>query len=578
MRHVLRGSRTILGCWAAIGSLLMADVAARGADVVKPAKIKSKPAMMKPDSPPPPTKSKPANPKKLVRRTSSRDPAAVAAQIDRLVANALTKANVPASPPADDAEFVRRVTLDLTGRIPTWQQAAVFLDDPSPTKRREWIESLTAGRASSEHFARLWRKLIAPPDLTSAKYGVDRFSPWLVEQFDANRPWSAVAVELLTADADPTWAFYRANSSGTTPQPNLLAAAAGRIFLGVQIGCAECHNHPFAPWTQEDFWSQAAFFGRLRTKAKGDFSLTEIPTEGSATFADAVITLPEGAGKATGKIVAAQFLNGSSPRDVALPLRPQWGEWLTARDNPYFARATVNRLWSWLFGRGLVHPVDDFRTDNDASHPEVLQLLADEFIAADFDIEYLLRCICLSEAYQRSSLPTPGNERDETLLSRRIVRPLSPDQLYDALHTSLGATATRPLGPGGKPPFAKPLFAKTGGMASLGPRDPFVRSFLRTAEEGPADEFGYGIPQLLRLLNGSELNTDVPLVADLVAYEKEPRRRLETLFLVAYARRPTAAELSRLESRLDERGRDAVPTYAGLLWSLLNSSEFLLNH
>jgi hypothetical protein len=270
--------------------------------------------------------------------STGRDALAVAVEIDRLIEIGLEKARVPASPQADDAEFVRRVTLDLTGRIPSLAKAAAFLDSKDPDKRRKLIDELLANRDYGQHFATIWRSLLAPPNAVKGKAAPDKFSPWLADEFNRNRGWHEIVAELLTVEGDiakkPQTSFLMANSENFRPQPNLLAGSAARFFLGVQLRCAECHNHPFAPWKQTDFWGTAAFFSRLRnTGKKGPpFLLTEAldpnptPTTDPPAFKTApggAIVIPISAGKGAGQQVKARFLAGGQP---ALgddgPLRP----------------------------------------------------------------------------------------------------------------------------------------------------------------------------------------------------------------------------------------------------------------
>src|SRR5438067_3583310 len=362
--------------------------------------------------------------------------APVAAAIDRAIDRRLTEAKVPASPPADDAEFLRRVFLDVAGHIPTAGQAAAFLDDPDPHKREKLIEALLGSPDFGRHLADLWRPLIAPRDPSNTKPQTDRFSPWLAEQLNRGRGWDAIAADLLgttgEVNANPQTAFLMANSDNFQPKANLVAAAAARVFLGVQLQCAECHDHPFAPWRQDDFWGVAAFFGKARNSGvKGrPFAVTEDPDTNLLSVANGGVERPEvrpggaivipstGGNKGAGRVVPAKLLGGEPlTLDDAGPFRPRFVAWATARENPYFARAFVNRTWGQLFGRGLVNPVDNLHEDNPPSHPAVLDLLAEEFAASEFDVKHLFRCLCNTRAYQRSSRPTAGNETDAALLS-----------------------------------------------------------------------------------------------------------------------------------------------------------------
>jgi hypothetical protein len=506
-----------------------------------------------------------------------RDAAAVAAAIDREIDKRLADAGIPASPRADDAEFLRRVTLDITGRIPTLDRTIAFLDSKAADKRRKLIDELLASKEYGQHLGTLWRNLLAPPgNPVKGKAPPDRFSPWLAEQFNRNRGWDDLVRELLTVEGDaqkmPQSAFIMTNSESFRPQANLLAASTTRLFLGVRLGCAECHDHPFAAWKQTDFWGAAAFFGRLRnTGKKGPpYILTETPDPQPPGKDDPVrihtapggIVIPASAGKASGQTVKARFLGGPAPElDEEKPFRPAFADWVVARDNPFFARAFVNRTWAQFFGRGFVQPVDDFREDNAASHPALLKLLVDEFRDAAYDCKHLIRCLCNSQAYQRTSRPTAGNEKDAELWSHMVVKVLSAEAFYDSLSVVTAIDKSSPV---------------KGRPVSFEARDDFVQFFR---PQGESEETGIrqGIPQFLKRLNSEAFNQGAPLI-DRLLYAKASREQvIEKLYLATLTRRPRAEEVALLTEYLDRRTSEEKG-YAGVLWILLSSGEFVLNH
>ncbi len=505
---------------------------------------------------------------------SERNPAAVAAAIDRALEQRLTTAGVPPSPVADDATFLRRVTLDLTGRIPTRKRAAAFLDSTDPEKRRKLVDDLLADREYGRHFATVWRNLIVRPDPVKTKSPRDQFTPWLAEQFNDNRGWQQIVSELLTAEGDiarnPATTFIVANSENFQPDAGRLAGTAARLFLGVQLRCAECHDHPFAPWTQADFWGTAAFFSRLHnTSRKGPpFIMTEAAEPGHDPGATAAITIPGTAGKAAGRSVAARFLRGKTPALGEGPLRPTFAAWVTAPDNPFFAPAFVNRLWAQLFGRGFVNPMDDFRDDNPPSHPILLARLADEFRNSGYDVKHLLRCITLSRAYQRGSQPLPANEKDRELFSHMAVKVLSPEAFFDSL-TVVMAIDKSAKQPPGKVKSSLPLTPEY--------RQQFIRFFRAQGESADETAFSHGIPQFLKRLNGEPFNGGAPLIGQLMVAGAGPEQVIEALYLATLSRRPKSEEL-RLMSEYLSRRADREQGYAGVLWILLNSGEFILNH
>jgi hypothetical protein len=509
------------------------------------------------------------------------DVATIAAAIDREIDARLAKEKVPASPPADDAEFLRRVYLDITGRIPTPERAAAFLDSTDPDKRKKLIDELLADAGFGRHLADLWRPLLAPRDPANTKPQPDRFSPWLAEQLNRGRGWDTIAADLVGFRGDvkdaPQSAFLMAHGENFQPLPGNLAAAVGKVFLGVQIQCAECHDHPFAPWRQADFWGLAAFFGQVRNSGvKGPpFILTEDPDLKPLPVKNGGIARPEmrpggaivipatGGNSGAGKVIAARLPGGKPLELPEGPYRPRFIEWLTARDNTYFARAFVNRTWARLFGLGLVEPVDNLHDDNPAAYPEVLKVLADEFATSGYDVKHLVRCICNSRAYQRSSRPVAGNEKVTDLFARMSVKPVGPEALYDSLAVVFSATKTG-MKPGGKP-------AGPGEIPNL-PRDQFV-AFFRGPGGGESGDFAHGIPQFLRRLNGEPFNQGGPLIERLANVEVGPA--IEMLFLATLSRRPTPAEAELMAKYV--AGRPArTQGYEGVLWILLNSGEFVL--
>jgi ferric-dicitrate binding protein FerR (iron transport regulator) len=534
--------------------------------------------------------TKPAPAAKAPQRPSTRDPRPVAAAIDREVDKRLTEARVPASPPADDAEFLRRVTLDLIGRIPTYEEATSFLNSADPDKRRHWIDQLLDGPEYGLHFGAVWRNLLVPRDATKGgKTQADKFSPWLAEQLNRNRGWNEIVYDLLTIEGDiaqhPESAFVIANSENFQPQADRLAAATARYFLGVQLQCAQCHNHPFAAWKQTDFWSTAAFFGRLHggSKKGPPFILTEAPQEEPSApgkkgapvrppvLPGAAIQIPGSSGAAAGRVVKARFLSGEEPAlDDNAPYRPRFAAWVTSADNPFFAKAAVNRLWALCFGRGLVNPVDNLHDGNPASHPALLELLANELRASGYDLKHLMRCLCTSVAYQCTSRPLPGNESDAQLFSHMAVKVMTPEVFYDSLATAM-AGGLAPVKKGSKSVAGKSI------APNLESREQFVNAFGAQGEPAEAGEFSYGIPQFLKLMNAGELNHGAPVVARLVKDGAAPEKAIEDLYLTVLSRRPNESEVKMMGDYLRKRG-NAENGYAGVLWTLLNSSEFVLNH
>jgi hypothetical protein len=342
------------------------------------------------------------------------DPQALAKRIDALLTQEHQVHKIQVAPPAADAEFLRRAYLDLTGRIPQVSDVRAFLADQAPDKRARLIAALLDDPRHALHFANLWRALLIPETAASAQARTFQpgFEAWLRQRFRANVAYDRMVRELLTVpiatDGQAAESVFRdfekpnalAFFAVKEARPENLAGATTRLFLGVQLECAQCHDHPFAKWSRKQFWNQAAFFAGIERQGKTVFApLVEVVDRRD-------VTLPSGVSKTT-----ALLLDGTKPNFLAgTSSRVALADWVTAADNPYFARATVNRVWSQLFGVGLVDPVDNFHDENKPSHPELLDELARKFAEAKFDLNYLLSAICLTDAYQRSSAhaPQPG--------------------------------------------------------------------------------------------------------------------------------------------------------------------------
>lgn len=520
--------------------------------------------------------TKGTQPKETAPRTpaTKRGVAPLAKLIDTTIQDALTKEAAPLAPATEDAEFLRRVYLDLNGRIPTVEQARTFLDSKAPDRRAKLIEELLASPLFARQYAGLWARLITAEE----PYLRNDLENWLADQFHKERGWDKIVGDLITAvGKGPDTAFIMSNVENKNPQPEKLAGSTAKLFLGIQLQCAECHNHPFTSWKQTDFWALAAFFGRTKNQAKAPLpGVAEVPppepkAKGKSPVAKGPeIVIPVSAGRAAGKIVKARFLQGGEPElKDDQPFRPALARWITSSDNPYFAQAAVNRVWSQLFGLGLVNPIDDLQEDNPASHPAVLQSLADEFRASGFDLKHLVRCICATDAYQRSSRRPTGAKESEPVYARMKLKVMSPEALYDslvlatglkeiAIQTSVAATS----GTGG---------AKKGGKETA--RDRFLRFFsTREIDSLPVD-FTHGIPQALSLMNDPIFNRGTPRIEGIAKLPAD--QALETLFLATLSRRPRPDELGHLRDFLS-RQSDPTRGYVQIQWALLNSPEFML--
>jgi hypothetical protein len=496
------------------------------------------------------------------------DAPALARFIDQSVQARLDAAGVKASPLSDDAEFLRRAYLDLTGAIPTPEKVVAFLGSPDPDKRAHLIDELLADPRYGAFQAEIWTAAMVPADSNNRRLKAGPLRAWLAAAFNQNRPWNETVSDLLTAtgsqDQNGAVTLFVAN-----PTPDKVTDTVGRLFLGVQLQCAQCHNHPFTNMKRKEYAGMAAFFTKVRQNA----GVRKAAKKGVAP-AISESAEPKGKGrkaKAQGAIATAapRFLHGEEPRlRPGEPYRPVFARWLTAPENPFFARAIVNKTWAHFFGRGFVNPVDDMIEEHAASHPALLAALAEQFKAGGFDVKHLVRAVCNSQTYQRTSRPAAGNGKDAELYSHAAVRVLSPGQLYDALAAVLGG------------PQQGRVKGKLAGVNKRGPvtaRDQFL-AFFHVGDGANPLEYQAGIPQALRLMNAQQVGGSAAVISRAVQVAgNDPGAVVEQLYLAALARRPTDEERQRLTEYVG-RQRDARTGYGDVLWALVNSSEFSVNH
>ncbi len=522
------------------------------------------------------------------RVASSRAPEKVAAEIDRIVNGKLAEAKLPLSPQADDAEFLRRVYLDLTGAIPPVDKTRAFLADTAADKRAKLINELLDSHNYGDHFAHYWHELLVKrdPENNAPIQTHDVYVKWMTRQLNQNKPWDQVVRSMLTAEGDQALAgetfFVLANSENGQPAPNKMVGTAAALFLGNQLQCAECHVHPVvSAWKQTDFWGLAAFFGKTHAERNGK---AKMPTEllarisesaapaaanpkakgpATGTLADGSIAIPDprNEGKTIGSARAKLFGDGFTAVPANSVNRAFAADWFVSPKNPFFARATVNRLWCVFMGRGLVNPLDDIRPDSRVSHLELLELLAEEFVVSKHDVKHLVRSICRSAAYQRSSFTMPQNKDDEELYSHAAVKVIPPRALFASLAVATDDHVHSPREgrPGKKGPTA----------------DGFSFFDIREYDESPL-EYTNGVPQLLRLMN-----TQLPPACDAVAQSLtklgSPDKAVEHLYLQTLNRYPNPTEASRMVAFIAKQP-SPVKGYSAALWVLLHSAEFMNNH
>ncbi len=500
----------------------------------------------------------------------------LAATIDRLIEARLKEEGVRPAPIADDGAFLRRLSLDVVGRVPAVSEARRFLKEATPDKKRRELERLLDSPGYANHFTNVWRDLLLPEANADfqRRFLVPGVETWLRRHFSDNTPYDKMVRELITLNVAPgrdgmlqyqelfrgggdsPIGFYLAKEG----KPENLAASTARLFLGVRLECAQCHDHPFGGWTRDEFWGQAAFFAGIRAP-NGNFYFGQLREVNDRRE----LPIP-----GTERVAQARFLDGKQPRwKYKVGARESLADWMTAKDNPYFARTAVNRMWGHFFGVGLVDPVDDFSEENKPSHPELLDELARQFVAHGYDLKFLVRAITLSKTYQRGSAYPSADRPDTRLFACVPVKGLSPEQLYDSI---LEATRTRD-----NTPFARRA------VVFGGPRQEFVQKFA--AQERRTD-YQTSIPQALAMMNSNLVSAAThPTKSELLAAVNEApfmttAGRVEALFLATLCRKPTAEEAVKLVQYVDKGGAagDRKKALADVYWVLLNSSEFMFNH
>ncbi|MGI9471720.1 MAG: DUF1549 domain-containing protein, partial [Rubripirellula sp.] len=447
-------------------------------------------------------------------------------RIDALVQQAWERDDIEPTSQSEDAEFCRRVWLDLAGVAPPVAAVREFLADVAPGKRALLIDQLLHSPQYANHMASRWNEILLPPDAQNQlqqQGNVTALHQWLRSQFRENVPYDYLVGGFLTAggagDSGPA-IFYTSHSL----EPEKLAAATSRIFMGLQLQCAQCHDHPFDRWTQDDFWHYAAFFSQLK---QGDTSAGR-----QAMIEDRVggeLTFPE-----SDRIMVPRYPGVSEPpeEDPGDIRRRQLTIWMASRDNPYFARAAVNRAWSHLFGRGLVDPVDAMDATNDPSHPELLDFLADHFVELRFDLRKLYATLARTRAYGLTSRVATEDRPPIETFSAMSVKTLTAEQYFDSLQQNV---------------YRRSHPSTTNSTsADLLARQQFLSRMRSTRSSAQA--YPHGVVQVLGMMNGPEILAatnpqQIGLLASLEAPFFSEQDRIETLFLSTLSRLPSDTEM-----------------------------------
>lgn len=497
--------------------------------------------------------------------------------IDELVWKKLASLGAPPSAPADDSKFLRRASIDLIGRLPSPDEARAFLEDASEDKRARLIDRLLDRPEYADHWAAKWMDLLRPNPYRVGIKAVLNYDNWIRQQFRENRPYDEFVRDLITARGS-TWRNGATTLFRDRRSPDEIATLVSQLFLGIRLECAKCHHHPFEKWSQEDFYSFAAHFAQIDTKGTGLSPPISGGEEMIVSSGKGEVTHP-----ITRKVLPPRrlyelaFALGVGEREQATATsaaedpRAQLADWLTSRQNPFFSRVLVNRVWSDLMGRGLVEPVDDLRITNPSSNEELLSALAEDFANNGFDLKHLLRTIATSYVYALSSLPNEQNVTDTRNYSRHYRQQLRAEVLYDAVRDCLEGEVRFDAMPAG----ARASQLWTHRIDSL-----FLDTFGRPDEnqDPPCERISDGsVTQSLHLMNSPELfgmaSRNEGRAARLAASSLSVDEVIRELYLAAYCRFPQDEELEIGRQHFAVTG-DRRQATEDLLWALLNTPEF----
>ena len=493
-------------------------------------------------------------------------------EIDKLVYARLQKVGYLPSETCSDAEFLRRTSLDAVGMLPSVEEARAFLTDKNPSKYEQWIDQLLERAEWADHWAIKWGDLIRPNPSRVGVKPVYLLDQWIRQSFRENKPWNRFVTELLTAEGNThkngPVAIWRDKRD-----PIDAATFIGQIFLGVRLECAKCHHHPTEKWDQTDYYQMAAFFTQMKRKGQG----ISAPISGEPEqmwFAPGTASIEHPVTKVS--------LKPRPPADKEIPIaesqdpRAVLADWMTNPKNPHFAHAIVNRVWSSFMGRGIVDPVDDFRASNPPTNPALLDWLAADFVQHGYDLKHLMRTIMRSQIYRLSSLPNETNAADLKNYSRSYRRRLPAETLLDAVCAVTEVKETF----SGMPPDA---LAKQTWNHKL--ESQFMDAFGRpnASSECPCERDAKpSVVQALHLMNSNKLQEMLVSakgrVARLAKSEAKPEQIIEELYLACFARLPDAEELKIALSAFTAKDATRQTAVEDILWSLLNSAEFVFNH
>ncbi len=488
--------------------------------------------------------------------------------IDAHAARKWRELGLTPSAACEDHEFLRRAMLDAIGTTPTPEEIDAFLRDTRPDKRERLVDALLDRPEYVDFWTLKWGDILRVNSDKLGAQGMLAFNLWLRESFRANKPLDRMVNELVTAQGS-IYTNGPANFFRVASGPDDLAETTAQVFMGVRLQCAKCHHHPFEAYGQDDYYGLAAYFARIKTKNSDEFGI--FGREQVIYVArNGEVRQPR-----SGKVMTPRPLN-ARPSDDPVDRRRALSNWLVAADNPWLAKNVVNRYWGYLFGIGLVNPIDDLRETNPPTNPDLMDALAKDFREHKYDLKHLLKQIIRSRVYQLSALPTPDNRLDSQFFSHRPLKRLTAEQLLDAVNYATGTTEKF---------TARPVGTRAIALPDTSTPSYFLDTFGRPERaiacecERSADPT---LSQALHLMNGDLINRKVSqadgrlakLLKDKSASDES---LIETLYIATFCRRPTPDEIKTAKALI----ADAPKREQGaqdLFWGLLNSKEFLFNH
>ena len=485
--------------------------------------------------------------------------------IDELIHNKLKELRITQASLCTDEVFLRRAYLDILGVLPTVDEALEFLDNTAPDKRAKLIDVLLERPEFSELWAMKWAEVLRVRSTIQLDLkGMHRYNDWLRNAITSNKPMDQLVRELLSATggnfAEPASNFYLVER-----EPNMMAENVAQVFMGVQIKCAQCHNHPFERWTMDDYFSFSAFFAQVGRKTSSDPRETIIYNSGSGEVRN-----PQ-----NNKVMAPKFLGDIQPDLKDRDRRVVLAEWLTAPENPWFANNLANRVWSHFMGQGIIEPTDDVRVSNPPSNPQLLDEMGRRLVGYNYDMRQLIRDICNSNTYQSSTQAPEESKSDTRNFAYAQLRRLPSEVMLDAI-SKVTDTQVK---------FASlPIGARAVQVADGDSKNYFLEVFGRPSRETACTTERRNEPtlaQVLHLINGDTLTHAIQSgdsrLAQRFAQEMTDEAIVEELFLAAYSRRPRDDEAMMMLKYITE-GEDRKAALEDVYWSILNSKEFVFSH